>query len=136
MAATDSSLEVQKAVVAAVRADGNLSAIIGTRIYDRVPDAAQFPYVQYMEATGLPAVETQDGEGFELGVTLSIWSRTDAGQVEAHRIAGHLVDLLNNSTLALDTKTVVMTRLLGQSTRRPDAITVQILQRWQFITDG
>lgn len=136
MADTDSTLEVQKAVVAALKADAGLIAVVGTRIYDDVPQNATFPYVTFDNFLGEPAVETLSGEGFEVLLTLSIWSRSKAGRVQALQAAAAIVDILNNSTLTLDSKTVVMTLLAGQVARRSDAETTQVIQRWQFVTDS
>jgi hypothetical protein len=41
----DVSLAMQDAIVAALRADAGVSALVGTRIYDRVPMNAERPYV-------------------------------------------------------------------------------------------
>jgi len=137
VANTDSTLEVQKAVVAALKADADVTALVSTRIYDRVPQAATFPYVEIHDALGQPAVETRSGEGFEVLLTLGIWSRSQAGTVEAKQIAAAIVDVLNNSTLTLDTKTVVMTLLQDQRVSPlSDGVQTQVIQRWQFVTDG
>jgi hypothetical protein len=40
-----SSLDLQKAVVARLKADAGVTALVGQRIYDRVPPDAVFPYV-------------------------------------------------------------------------------------------
>ena len=150
MADTDSTLDVQRAVVAALEAGVTYDVpttptVVETlpiAVYDRVPQGAAFPYIRISDALGQPAAETISGEGFEVVVTLHIWSRAQSGMVQALQIAAQVVDTLNNSTLNLMTgsppsgKTVVMTRLLEQRTRREDDVTTQVIQRWQFITDG
>lgn len=135
MAATDSTLDVQKALVAAIKGNGAVAALIGTRVYDEVPQDAVFPYVSIADMLGEPAVETISGEGFEVLASVHIWSRA-RGAVEARQIAAAIVNVLNNAALTLDTKTCVMTRLAGQLNREFDARTTQIIQRWQVVTDG
>jgi hypothetical protein len=43
---SDASLPLQAAVVAALKASLPLAALVGTKIYDRVPDATAAPYVK------------------------------------------------------------------------------------------
>ena len=46
MSVSDASLELQKAIVAALKADAGVDALVGTRIYDAVPMNATKPYVE------------------------------------------------------------------------------------------
>ena len=47
MSYVDPSLELQKAIVAALKADAAVTAIINGRIYDAVPGGATKPYVSF-----------------------------------------------------------------------------------------
>jgi len=138
LADTDSALEVQKAIVATVIADATVNGLVSGRIYDEPPQDVAFPYIQFVSFDGSPDVETDGGEGFEVICRVDVWSRSRGG-VEAATIGAALVDLFNNidGTLTLDSKTVVMARLISASRRRDaDRVTTQLIQRWQFITDG
>lgn len=137
MADTDSTLEVHKAFVAALRGDTAVAALVGARVYDRMPQASQFPAISLGPIYGQPAVETVGGEGFELLVTLDIWSRSQAGRVEASRIMAAIIARLNNAELTLDTKSVVLCRLSDQFTvQDQDGVTHHGIQRWRVVTDG
>lgn len=141
MAATDSTLDVQEAIVAAIKADATLAAIVGARVYDYVPQTTAYPYIWIAQTFGNPSVETQSGEGFEVLVYLHAVSRKP-GTVEAKQIAAALVDLLNNSenTLAFGGSPpafhlVMVTMAAPQSVSRDDVETT-VIQRWAFVTDG
>lgn len=136
MTATDSTLEVQKAVVALIRADVGVNQYLTGGVYEEIPQNAGFPYMAVADIQGQPAVETQSGEGFECVMTLHVWDRSHQGSINCKRICAALVDLLNNATPTLDTKTVVMFRLISQNYRRTDQREWQAIQRWQVITDG
>nr|MBA3570571.1 DUF3168 domain-containing protein [Pyrinomonadaceae bacterium] len=41
---SDASLELQKAIVAALRSAAGVTAIVGQRIYDQPPASPAFPY--------------------------------------------------------------------------------------------
>lgn len=136
-AATDSTLEVQKAIVALLRGDAGVAALVGARVYDQAPASVAFPFVSLGPTLGQPAVETDGGEGFEVSVTLDVWSRSRAGRVEAAQIMGAVVAAMNNAEPALDSKTVVMLRLESQRLMLdPDGVTHHGVQRWTVVTDG
>lgn len=136
MADTDSTLEVQKAIVSALKADAGVSALVGARVYDRVPVGAAFPFVSLGTIFGQPAIETVDGEGFELALTLHFWSRA-AGRVETGQAMAAVVAALNDVTLSLDSKTAVLVRLSDQRVMMDDdGVTAHGVQRWRIITDS
>lgn len=126
------SLEIQKAIVAAVVADGALGALIGDRIYDRVPDSAVPPYVNF-GVTFADVYDGQEFDGTEVMVMLHTWSR-DHGRVECEQIMDGLRALLHEQTLTLETKTFTLGRLADQRTMQdPDGVTTHGVQRFRFI---
>lgn len=135
MADTDSTLEVQKAIVSAMRLDPALIELVDGRVYDEPEDEVTLPYISISHAYGQPAVETLSDEGWESSIQIDIWSRKP-GHVEVHRIAKAIVDLLNNAEPALETKTVVMMRTNDYRTMKdPDGRTTHGLIRLQVITN-
>lgn len=137
MAATDSSAEVLKAVVATLKAHAGLTALVGARIYNRAPQSVTFPHVRAYVIAAAPAVEIDASEGFEVVLGLDAWSRSAAGQEEVLPILAAMTDALNNALPALDSKTVVMMRHSGGTVRElPDNLTTHGFIRLTVVTDG
>lgn len=126
------ALEVQKAVVAALKADATFGSLAGDRIYARVPDDVTDPYSHVVSVTAQPGIETIDGEGVELVMRIDTWARlgTTVQQViDAQKAAIH------NQSLALDTLTNVIGQELQQIVRRADGVWFQGVHRFRFITE-
>lgn len=85
--ADDYELALQVAVRAVLAADLPLSGLIAGRIYDEPPDDVEFPYVRFGDFEPQP-FDTGDTEGAEIIFGLEIYSRPEAGRVEATQIAG------------------------------------------------
>lgn len=101
----DLSLAVQGAIRAALGGSSELAALVGARIYDRVPNAPTFPYVTIGEGTSAEdGAECVDGE--EVAVYINAWSRgTDSGgfgMVEARKIAGAIKAALHEQDVSID----------------------------------
>ena len=95
----DPQLPLQAAIVAAVKADAEMTALIGGRIYDRVPVNASgipqgpFPYLSFGSA------DTTDEDTACIGpsdcyIDLNGWSR-EVGYPEVKRIGARAAALLN-----------------------------------------
>lgn len=81
------ALALQAGLVAALKADAGIAALVGARVYDEPPQGVVFPYV---------AIGALDVEPFRNSCALSAWrvsfaveahSRPVSGRVEATRIA-------------------------------------------------
>lgn len=79
---------LQPRVRAALVAYSPLTAIVSTRVYDRVPDSPTFPYLT-LDITD--AVENDDdcGKHWTFNVEVHVWSR-EPGRQQASIIAGHI----------------------------------------------
>lgn len=132
---SDNSLELQKAIVAAFRADTTIGALAGDRIYDLVPQPVTFPYVSFGPSQGEP-YDGVNMDGWECIIELHTWSRSGANnRVECQSIMAGIEALLHDQDLTLDAAHFVTGRM--QSSRTfldPDAITVRGLQRFRFVT--
>jgi hypothetical protein len=94
-----SSLELQGAIVARLKADATLAAIIGTRVYDLPPAAPTFPYVTLGEDQTIP--DRGDGyEGSDVSLTLHAWSK-GTGFPEVKRMVAAIRASLTNAPLSL-----------------------------------
>lgn len=119
---TSPTYELQGQIVALLKASPDLSGIIGGRVYDRVPEGVQFPYVSFG-----PSDEASDDadciDGFVVTMQLDAWSR-DVGFPECRRITDAVrraltVDAIQLTDNALVTFNHVTTRIF----RDPDGLT-------------
>ena len=92
------SLELQKAVYAALGSDAALTALLGAgRIYNEVPRGAALPYITLGEST-VRDWSTGSDEGHEHLLTVLVWSRAN-GEREVHRILSAIESTLDNAAL-------------------------------------
>lgn len=94
---TDPGLELQGAIVAALKA----AEVCSARVYDRVPAAVQFPYVTIGEVQVIDD-EAECIEAVEVFVTIHTWSRA-VGKPEASAINAQIRAALHNANLPLST---------------------------------
>lgn len=98
---SEPSLELQGAIVAALKADAGLTALIAGRVFDRTDPTAAFPYVVVGDDQVISAhADCLDGST-EVFASLHAWSRKP-GKVEAKRVAGAVVDALNQKPLTVN----------------------------------
>lgn len=130
---SDNSLEIQKAIVSAVRGDAAFGAIAGDRIYDSVPDKVTFPFASF----GPFLSEPYDGlamDGWECLVELHVWSRT-RGRVQCAQMLLALEAIFHDQPLTLDSANFVLGRLQSQRQLLDgDGLTQHGVQRYRFVT--
>ncbi len=131
----DPSRDLQKAIVAALKADPDVVALVGQRIYDAVPSGAAFPYV----TIGGDEVTQDDAEcleAFDIFSQIDVWSRA-VGQPEMKQIAGAVRAVLHDAVLTLDDYALVS--LQHQITRYlvdPDGTTHHAAISLRALIDG
>lgn len=91
------ALALQKALYARLMATPALQAIVGARVYDRVPPGAALPYVALRE---FQAVEADTGDAWEVFAGLDVWSDRE-GKPEAAAAAGAIRDGVHGQDLDL-----------------------------------
>ncbi|MBO9194329.1 DUF3168 domain-containing protein [Rhizobium sp. 16-449-1b] len=106
-------LELQGAIVARLKADAALTALVGGRVYDQPPSPATYPYVTIGEAQTLRDDATCIS-GSKVYLTLHGWS-TAVGYPEAKRIAEAVAESLHLAPLALPTNHLIS--LMHRQTR-------------------
>jgi len=119
----DPSLELQKAIVARLKADAAVNAIIAGRIYDAVPDGALKPYVSFGAFQMLP--EHGDClDGGEAFVTLDAWA-VGPQTVQVKSLGAAVAKALDRAPLTLDApqRLVEMSIEQTQYMRDPDGLT-------------
>lgn len=114
----DQSLALQKAVIARLRGDAPLVALLGgAHVHDNVPRAAVPPYVALarFEARDL---SSSGADGAEHRFTLQVWPEAQ-GRAQAHAIAAAIEAALA-APLTLDGAVLVNLAATGWETTRID----------------
>ena len=95
----NSSLSLQKAIVARLRADSAVTALVGTKVFD-MPNENTFPRITLGEDQILfSRADCYLGE--DVNITIHAWSRA-VGFPEVKRIAGAIQAALHEAELTLD----------------------------------
>lgn len=117
-----SSLELQKAVVARLKGDAGVTALVGQRVYDQPPTAPAFPYVSLGPDQTLPD-RADCYEGSEVTFQVDAWSRA-VGFPEVKRIAEAARAALADAALTLTGfRLVDIAFVEGRTFRDPDGLT-------------
>lgn len=116
------NLELQGVIVATLKADPAVSALVGDRVFETVEENATFPYVTY---SGADEIE-EDADcilGSDIGVVIDVWSR-QVGFPECKRIANAVRNALHDAPLTLSENGFVMIEARRiQVFRDPDGLT-------------
>lgn len=125
---TEPTLALQKAIVAALKGNVPVTALIAQRVYDRVPDPAglTFPYVRVGEDEDVPEL-AECIDGSEVYATIHAFSRPERpplGKTEVKRVAGAVKYVLHAADLTLDENRLVLIEHYGTVFRTdPDGLT-------------
>ena len=128
----DRVLQVRKALVARLRSQ---ITAVSNRVYDRVPEAATFPYLQIGPATAVP-FDAVGLRGQETAITVHAWSRKP-GSVECAQLLAAMNAALHWYQLPLDAGGTVLCRVVNRRDMAdPDGITTHGMLDLTIITDG
>lgn len=123
----DPSVQLQSAIVAALKASGALPDVVGDRVYDEPPTAPTFPYVTLGDCQVLPD-KSSCYDGTECYPVIDVWSRK-TGYGEAKTIAAavlaQLDDQTQNITMA-SFSAIVFERHDYRTLRDPDGLTRRV----------
>jgi len=121
--------ELQVAIVARLKADAFVAAIVEDRVFDSVPEGAQFPYVSLGPTEELSDDVTAGGDGtatlkgFEITLQIDCWSRA-VGSTEAKRLADTVRSALVGDQFALNENALVyFEHRVTRTFRDPDGLT-------------
>lgn len=119
-------LEVRDAVVATLKAAPAVVALVGDRIFDRVPLNAEFPYLTIGPSWEIPD-DADCLEAVEIGFRISAWSRA-VGAAEALAIANATRRALRDADLELAVNALAdFEYRRGDTLRDPDGLTTQAI---------
>lgn len=130
---TDPSLELQAAILAKLKADPQVSALVDGRIYDSVPPAPTFPYVAF----GPVDVIEDDADCINAAAVyqqIDAWSRA-VGFPEVKRVADAVRNALHgvdDETMPLPVNALVIFEHRQTTTfRDPDGLTNHSVLQFQ-----
>jgi len=125
--------ELQAAIYSALAGDSALVAVVGARIYDRVPVHATYPFVSFGQVVTAPW-SGDAFEGAETFWTVDTWSRA-GGRVELSAMMTRVHAVLHDAALPLSTLSLVSSRLSdGRVLPDPDNETLHGVQRFRILT--
>lgn len=131
----DRSLQVQKAIVARLKAASAVTSIVGQRIYDRAPQNVTFPYLRLMDVSSVP-FDAEALRGRDMLLQISVFSRA-VGRVEARQVMAAINEALHRRDLELEAGVVVLCRVSSaRDMADPDDVTTHGIVELQIITDG
>ncbi len=131
----DPSLDLTRAMLAALRADAAVAALVGTRVFDRPPQnrpgnpaipRPDSPYVSLGPTTTTPDDhDCRDGE--EISVQFDVWSWGGGeayGSAQCRRVCGAIKAALHRKELALTSHALVtLNHRLTRVDSDPDGVT-------------
>jgi hypothetical protein len=126
---------LQKAIVATLKGNASVNAIIAGRIYDAVPTGAVKPYVSFGVFDLLP--ERGDClEGAEMFITLDGWA-AGPDTVQIKQLGAAVAAALDEAALPLDApqRLVNLTLERSQYLRDPDGITAHAAMTFRAQTE-
>jgi hypothetical protein len=97
---TDVALTLQDAIVAALRNDADVTALVGQRIYDRVPPMVEKPYI----TIGPADVTSNDADcvnGNDVTQQIDVWS-VEPGFAQCKDVGGAVRKCLDKITVTQD----------------------------------
>lgn len=119
---SDPSLELQAALVAALKANGALPLVVGGRVYDQAPTTPTFPYITLGDCQVLPD-KAECIDGVEVYPQIDIWSRA-VGYPETKTIASAVLAALDDQDLTVAGFNVVVFQVQSVNyLRDPDGLT-------------
>jgi hypothetical protein len=106
------SAELQKAVLAALLADSAVAAIVGTRVFDRMPADGDYPCVTF-GPSDYTLSELTCLESRVEALQIDCWTRADGRIWPARELADAVVAALHNAALSMAVNAFVTARVDG-----------------------
>jgi hypothetical protein len=129
---SDPSLELQAAIVAKLKADAGVLAVVGTRIYDEVPNNPTFPYISLGDNQVLPD-KADCIDGTEIFWQIDGWAR-DPTFPMVKQISKAVVAALDDQNITVSGYAVIVCELNTTNyLRDPDGITRHAAISFRFL---
>lgn len=135
MAFTDPVADLRLAIEVKLKADETLKALIGDRVFDRIPSPATYPLLTIGNMQLLP--ESADGvDAAETVVTIHVWDQFKQAD-KSRKVGGAVVSALHEEELR--TKNSGTQSVLLESAnylRDPDGVTNHAVLTFSILTDA
>lgn len=127
------AVTLQTALIAALKADSGVSALVGARVYDRGPQDGPFPSISLGPESSEP-LDTATLRGRETVWQIDVWSDVPGG-AQARSIMAAVSARLDEGALTLTGHALVRGRLVSDRTiTEPDGVRTHGVQLFRFIT--
>ncbi|WP_441268682.1 DUF3168 domain-containing protein [Bradyrhizobium sp. 215_C5_N1_1] len=135
MAFTDPAADLRAALEAKLKATPALTALIGDRIYDRVPAKPDYPLVTIGNMQVIP--ESADGvDAAETSVTIHVWDQFKQAD-KSRKVGGVVVSALHEEELrTVDSGTQSVLLESASYLRDPDGVTNHAVLTFSILTDA
>jgi len=107
-------LALQKGILAALRANSGVTALVSTRIYDEPPQNVTFPYMRFGEIQP-SAFDTDTTEGSIVGISIEAYSRSASGRVEATQMVEAVKEALHRQEASVTVTGHTLVELIFQT---------------------
>jgi hypothetical protein len=107
-------LALQKGILAALRANSGVTALVSTRIYDEPPQNVTFPYMRFGEIQP-SAFDTDTTEGSIVGLSVEAHSRSASGRVEATQMVEAVKEALHRQEASVTVTGHTLVELIFQT---------------------
>lgn len=108
------ALATQVGVLAALKADAGVTALVAGRIYDEPPQDVVFPYLRF-NTIQPNAFDTDTAQGALVDITLEAHSRSASGRVEAVRIAEAVKEALHRQEASVTVAGFTLVELIFET---------------------
>lgn len=133
--ATEPTLALQGAILAALNADSDVTDLVSDRIYDRIPKVPTFPYIRLGQDQDIDD-GTDCTDASEIFATIDAFSR-GVGKPEVKRIAGAVRRALHDADLSLTDNALVLIKYEDTIYRTdPDGLTEHAIIRFKALTES
>lgn len=130
----DPSLGMQAAIIARLKMDSAVSSIVGSKVYDAIPESAKKPYLNLDQPQVLPDKATCL-DGAEVSFPIHGWSNGPSS-VEVKRLGASVVKALDEYELLVTGHRVVVFELEQlQYLDDPDGITKHFVATFRALTE-
>jgi hypothetical protein len=130
---TDPSLDIQGAIVAAVKTA--TAATVSNRVYDAAPASPTFPYITIGDGQVAPELGEQTNSADTI-IQIDVWSRA-VGYPEAKSIAKTIISALHDANLTVpNNKNVSILFETANYLRDPDGLTRHAALTFSIQTDA
>jgi hypothetical protein len=129
---SDPSVRLQAAVVARLKSDAALTALVAGRIYDEVPTAAIFPYIN-ISGGQIVGDDDECAQTSEVTYQLHVWTRPPSAGAKGKEIAGAVRTAMRPLLTVADFELLVQDFQQSQWLDDPDGQTKHAVVEFRFI---